>query len=112
MGRGDQRVSFVVIGLDAGGGERHGVSLGLAGAVALSATVSGFVLNWLWVAPRLMRASRSSDAITLTEFLAGPEAREGWPRRVVVLASGIVLFSFTFYIAAQFQAAGGAFASA
>jgi sodium/proline symporter len=76
------------------------------------ATVSGFVINWLWVAPRLMRASRASGAITLTEFLAGPEAATGWPRRVVVLASGIVLFSFTFYIAAQFQAAGNAFASA
>jgi sodium/proline symporter len=76
------------------------------------ATVSGFVLNWLWVAPRLMRASRADGAITLTEFLAGPEAAHGWPRRVVLLASGIVLFSFTFYIAAQFQAAGGAFAAA
>src|SRR5690606_23747509 len=49
---------------------------------------------------------------TLTEFLAGPDAHGGWPRRVVVLASVVVLFSFTFYIAAQFQAAGNAFASA
>ncbi|MFU8821581.1 MAG: sodium:solute symporter family transporter, partial [Gammaproteobacteria bacterium] len=76
------------------------------------ATLSGFLINWLWVGPRLMRASRASGAITLTEFLAGPDAARGWPRRVVVLASGIVLFSFTFYIAAQFQAAGNAFASA
>lgn len=76
------------------------------------ATLSGFVINWLWVGPRLMRDSRASGAITLTEFLAGPEAQHGWARRVVVLASGIVLFSFTFYIAAQFQAAGNAFASA
>jgi sodium/proline symporter len=76
------------------------------------ATLSGFLVNWLWVGPRLMRASRASGAITLTEFLAGPDAREGWPRRIVLLASGVVLFSFTFYIAAQFQAAGSAFASA
>jgi sodium/proline symporter len=76
------------------------------------ATVSGFVLNWLWVAPRLMRASRASGTITLTEFLAGAGPETGWPRRIVLLASGIVLFSFTFYIAAQFQAAGNAFASA
>jgi Na+/proline symporter len=47
------------------------------------ATVSGFMINWLWVAPRLMRASRAQGAITLTEFLAGPEAAHGWPRRVV-----------------------------
>jgi len=76
------------------------------------ATLSGFLINWLWVAPRLMRASRASGAITLTEFLAGPDAHNGWPRRVVILASAVVLFSFTFYIAAQFQAAGNAFASA
>jgi len=76
------------------------------------ATLSGFLINWLWVAPRLMRASRAGGSITLTEFLAGPDAAAGWPRRIVLLASGIVLFSFTFYIAAQFQAAGAAFASA
>jgi sodium/proline symporter len=76
------------------------------------ATLSGFLINWLWVGPRLMRASRTANAITLTEFLAGPDARDGWPRRIVLLASGVVLFSFTFYIAAQFQAAGNAFASA
>jgi sodium/proline symporter len=76
------------------------------------ATLSGFLVNWLWVAPRLMRMSRASGALTLTEFLAGPDAERGWPRRIVVFASGVVLFSFTFYIAAQFQAAGNAFASA
>jgi sodium/proline symporter len=76
------------------------------------ATLSGFMINWLWVAPRLMRASRDNGAITLTQFLAGPDPDRGWPRRVVVLASGVVLFSFSFYIAAQFQAAGNAFASA
>ncbi|HRP87019.1 MAG TPA: sodium/proline symporter [Gammaproteobacteria bacterium] len=76
------------------------------------ATLSGFLINWLWVAPRLMRASRTDGSITLTEFLAGPDAHQGWPRRIVLLASGVVLFSFTFYIAAQFQAAGNAFASA
>jgi sodium/proline symporter len=76
------------------------------------ATVSGFMINWLWVAPRLMRASRAQGAITLTEFLAGPEAAQGWPRRIVLLASAVILFSFTFYVAAQFQAAGSAFASA
>jgi sodium/proline symporter len=76
------------------------------------ATLSGFLINWLWVAPRLMRASRGVGAITLTEFLAGADAAEGWPRRIVLLASAVVLFSFTFYVAAQFQAAGSAFASA
>jgi sodium/proline symporter len=59
-----------------------------------------------------MAASRASGAITLTEFLAGPDTQTGWARRAVLLASAAVLFSFTFYVAAQFQAAGHAFASA
>ena len=75
-------------------------------------TVSGFLINWLWIGPRLMAASRDTGAITLTGFLAGPDPRRGWPRRSVILASVIVLFSFTFYVAAQFQGAGLAFASA
>ena len=85
---------------------------GLPALWLFPATLSGFLINWLWVGPRLMRASRESGAITLTEFIAGPGARRGWPRRTVVLASGVILFSFTFYVAAQFQAAGNAFASA
>ncbi|MEJ2521920.1 MAG: sodium/proline symporter [Gammaproteobacteria bacterium] len=76
------------------------------------ATLTGFLINWLWVGPRLMEASRKSGAITLTEFLAGPDATTGWARRIVVLASVVVIFSFTFYVAAQFQAAGHAFAAA
>jgi sodium/proline symporter len=85
---------------------------GLPALWLFPATLSGFLINWLWVAPRLMRQSRASGAITLTEFIAGPDADSGWPRRIVLLASGVILFSFTFYVAAQFQAAGNAFASA
>lgn len=75
------------------------------------ATLLGFLLNWLWVAPRLRRAAGASGDITLTGLLAGPP---GQPGRSRLLATGaaIVLFSFLFYIAAQFQAAGHAFASA
>lgn len=83
---------------------------GLPALWLFPATLMGFLINWLWVAPRLMRESRANGAITLTEFLAAdaePERRAA----VVYLASGIVLFSFLFYIAAQFQAAGHAFAS-
>jgi sodium/proline symporter len=83
---------------------------GLSAIWLFPATVSGFVLNWIWVAPRLMRASRDEGAITLTEFLAG-DADHRLHRTVVQVASGIIVFSFVFYIAAQFQAAGNAFAS-
>ncbi|NND59728.1 MAG: sodium/proline symporter [Gammaproteobacteria bacterium] len=72
------------------------------------ATVSGFLINWLWVAPRLMPAARASGALTLPEFIAGDGAMTATILRV---CSAIVVFSFLFYIAAQFQAAGDAFST-
>ena len=93
--------------------------LGVSGAAYLwglpalwlfPATLSGFLINWIYVAPRLMAQSRQQNAITLTEFLAGPG--ESKSRDAVLrLGSAIILFSFIFYVAAQFQAAGVAFAS-
>jgi sodium/proline symporter len=93
--------------------------LGVSGAAYLwglpalwlfPATLAGFLINWIYVAPRLMAQSRQQGAITLTEFLAGSgdsKSRDA----VLRLGSAIILFSFIFYIAAQFQAAGVAFAS-
>lgn len=93
--------------------------LGVSGAAYLwglpalwlfPATLSGFLINWLYVAPRLMKQSRERDAITLTEFIAAsvaPRSRNA----ILWLGSGIILFSFIFYVAAQFQAAGVAFDS-
>lgn len=83
---------------------------GLPALWLFPATLSGFLINWLFVAPRLMRASNANGAITLTEFLAAAVELPARPA-VLRLASGIILFSFMFYIAAQFQAAGAAFAS-
>jgi len=74
------------------------------------ATVGGFVINWFWIAPQIRKISRESGAITLTELIAGAP---GTPHRAITakLGSVIVLFSFSFYVAAQFQAAGDAFSS-
>ncbi len=84
---------------------------GLPALWLFPATLLGFLVNWLWVAPRLRRMSAGTGDITLTGFLAGPPGTPG-RERIVTAASAIVLFSFLFYIAAQFQAAGNAFASA
>ncbi|MGH8496437.1 MAG: sodium/proline symporter [Gammaproteobacteria bacterium] len=75
------------------------------------ATLLGFIVNWVWIAPRLMELSRRENAVTLTDVIAGPRNE---PLRPVIvgLASFIILFSFLFYIAAQFQAAGHGFVSA
>ena len=83
---------------------------GLPAIWLIPATVLGFCINWFLIAPRLSRQSRESGAITLTEFIAGPP---GDPARRAIMRLGalVILFSFTFYIAAQFQAAGKTFAS-
>ncbi|GMR15581.1 MAG: sodium/proline symporter PutP [Gammaproteobacteria bacterium] len=84
---------------------------GLPAIWLIPSTLLGFVINWYWVAPRLWQRSRDNNALTLTEFLAGPP---GDPARKTImwLAAGVILFSFTFYVAAQFQAAGNTFAAA
>jgi len=83
---------------------------GLPAVWLVPATLSGFIINWYLVAPRLADESRASGALTLTEFIAGPR---GDPARRTMMRMGaaVILFSFTFYIAAQFQAAGATFAS-
>ncbi|MCB9882152.1 MAG: sodium/proline symporter [Planctomycetes bacterium] len=91
-----------------------GVS-GLAYAKGLSALwlfpgcVGGFCINWFLLAPRLHRISREENALTLTDVLAG-EQRTEERRPVRWLAGTIVLACLAFYVAAQFQGSGKAFA--
>ena len=83
---------------------------GLPAIWLVPATVLGFCINWFLIAPRLSTQSRENGALTLTEFIAGPP---GDPARRTMMRLGavVILFCFTFYIAAQFQAAGKTFAS-
>jgi sodium/proline symporter len=83
---------------------------GISALWLFPATLLGFLINWLWVAPRLWRMSGGQGNITLTEFIAN-DATGGERRAIVVLASLAILFAFLFYIASQFQAAGNAFAA-
>lgn len=77
--------------------------------VALGSITSMFV-TWYWVAPRLMSFSRKHDHITLTEVVAHDSV--GLVRRnIVLLSSFIIVVSFVFYVAAQFQGAGNTFAT-
>jgi len=83
---------------------------GLPAIWLIPSTLLGFFINWFWIAPRLWQQSRDRNALTLTEFLAGPHTD---PARKTIMRIGaaVILFSFTFYVAAQFQAAGHTFAS-
>jgi sodium/proline symporter len=83
---------------------------GLSALWLFPATLSGFLINWLWIAPRLMKMSREGNSLTLTQFLASDST--GRHHLIIVrLSSIVILFSFMFYVAAQFQAAGNAFSS-
>ncbi len=84
---------------------------GLQAVWLIPAVVSGFFINWVFIAPRLQPASHANGALTLVEFLARgtPEAAE---RRLRVLGALIILFCFTLYVASQFQAAGTAISTA
>ena len=93
--------------------------LGVSGAAYLwglpaiwlfPATLSGFMINWFYIAPRLSVHGEKVGAITLTDVLAtddnGLSIKElRW------LSSVIILFCFVFYIASQFDAAGQSFQS-
>ncbi len=91
--------------------------LGVSGAAYLwglpaiwlfPATLSGFMINWFYIAPRLSVHGAKVGAITLTDVLATDD--NGFSiKELRWLASVIILFCFVFYIASQFDAAGQSF---
>jgi len=65
---------------------------------------TGIAFSWLVVARRLREETERLGALTLADYF---EARHGDPRRLLrITATVIILFFFTFYVAAQFLAAG------
>lgn len=86
-------------------------ALGLSAFWIVVGAVAGCVVAWLWIAPRLMAHSRKRGQITLTDFLAdtAPGQENAGARQLQWLASLVILLSFIFYIAAQFQGAATTF---
>ncbi len=84
---------------------------GLSAVWLVPAILIGFVINWVFIAPRLQPRSHADGSLTLVEFLAkGTDAT--YERRLRALGALIILFCFTFYVASQFQAAGVAIGAA
>jgi len=77
----------------------------------IPAVVSGFAINWYLVAPRLHRSSHDNQALTLVEYLSN-DCSPGIQRSLRLLGAGLILFCFSLYVAAQFQGAGIAIATA
>ncbi len=84
---------------------------GLQAIWLVPAVISGFFINWVFIAPRLQPASHANGALTLVEFLASG-LDETAQRRLRLTGALIVLFCFSFYIASQFQGAGTALGAA
>ena len=91
--------------------------LGVSGAAYLwgigaiwlfPAVMLGFLVNWLWVAPRLYRLSKEKSYLTLTGVVC-EDNNPVMQRWLIRLASIITLVCFIFYIASQFDAAGKTF---
>ena len=94
-------------------GESAWLLLGLPG-VALAAglgdfwvvvgCVSGIAFSWLFIARRLRRETERYGALTLPEYF---ESKFQLPPNLLRLTSTLIItFFFTYYIAAQFNAAG------
>jgi sodium/proline symporter len=81
---------------------------GLSAAWIWVSVVVGYAVNWFVVAPQLRRLSARDGSVTVVQWLAG---RSDAPLAVATRRSAafIIVASFLFYVAAQFQAAGSAF---
>ncbi|WP_291869967.1 sodium/proline symporter [Maribacter sp.] len=65
----------------------------------------GVVLAWYYVAPKMRKYSAENNNITVIDFVA--HKTTGTSRSAIVIVSSIIiLISFAFYVAAQFQGAG------
>ena len=85
-------------------------SWGLSALWVFPGIMLGSILNWFFLAPKLQRLSTKNDSITVNDILVG--SSEGfWRTAILVFSSFIIVFSFSFHIASQFQGAGTTFAS-
>lgn len=83
-------------------------TLGLSVVWILIGVIAALLVTWYWIGPRMLTMSHREGFITLTDFLAHDASARG-RGAIAVLASVIIVISFTAYVAAQFQGAGSSF---
>jgi sodium/proline symporter len=83
---------------------------GLPALWLFPATVGGFLINWIWVAPRLRKLASEEGAVTLSAVIA-PAGLGDARRTILRIAAVVIVFCFVIYVASQFEAAGKAFES-
>lgn len=104
--------SWVVAFSERASGESAWLLLGLPGAAyaagfmevwTATGCVVGIIFYWFVIAKRLREQSEQFDAITLPNFYS---QKFGGSSAIRLIATLIIIFFFTFYLAAQFNAAG------
>jgi sodium/proline symporter len=111
---GDRKLGpWVIAFSERASGESAWLLVGLPGAAlalgfielwtAIGCT-TGILVSWTFVAPRLREYVGQTDSLTLPDFFRQryPETHES----IRIVASLIIAFFFTFYVAAQFNGAG------
>lgn len=81
-----------------------GYASGFIGMWDAIGCVSGIILYWLVIAEKLRIQSEQTGSITLPDFFASKFSSMAKPIRLT--ATLIIIFFFTFYLAAQFNGAG------
>lgn len=81
--------------------------LGLSAIWIVPSVILGYSFNWLWLAPRIAKQARLHQSVTLSDFIA--QGSTSYRTVILWVCSLCIIVSFAFYIAAQFQAAGGMF---
>ena len=69
--------------------------------------VGGMLLSWHKVAPSIFEITRQKNLITVPQLIVS-DLEMNKRKTVLVASSFIIIFSFSFYIASQFQGAGNA----
>ena len=83
-------------------------SNGLSTVWLVLGVIIGMFLSWMKLAIPLLRISRSKNLITIPQIITSDYSNEE-KVPIHILSSFIIIFSFSFYIASQFQGAGNAF---
>ena len=83
---------------------------GISAIWMIPGTLSGHLFVWFVLAPKLRERAHTGQHITLTDVIVENASDKG-KRRIQILATAIITFSFLFYIAAQFQGAANTFVS-
>lgn len=85
-------------------------SMGLGSIWIFAGSVMGHMVAWFFFAEKLQKISHKENTITVTDMFCNRVDAQ-YRKPLIIISSLIVVISFVFYVAAQFQGAGQLFAS-